>query len=70
MKRKKIRILIGNQYVDVTFDFDDDEIDGECEEMMAGYAFFTAYVAGDIKVEIEDIDNEEHCHDNISKVKH
>ncbi len=70
MKTKKIRILIGDQYVDVTFDFDDDEIDGESEEMMAGYAFFTAYADGKIKVEIEDIDNEEHCHDKISKVKH
>jgi len=57
MKTKKARITIGNQYVDVTIKFDDDEIDDD--EMIAGYAFFSAYIAGEIKVEIKDIDNVE-----------
>jgi len=55
VKTKKARITIGNQYVDVTIKFDEDEIDDE--ELIAGYAFFSAYIAGEIKVEIKDIDN-------------
>jgi len=61
VKTKKIKIIIGDQYVEVTIEFDEDEIDGE--ELIAGNAFYTAYALGLIKVEIEDIDNEEHCHD-------
>lgn len=68
MKTKKVRISIGDQYIDVTIDFNEDEIDED--EFIAGYAFYSAYVTGAITVKIQDIDNEEHGHDKISKVKH
>jgi len=67
VKTKKIRITIEDKYVDVTLDLDElyeDEIDNEEadeEELLATYAFMAAYVAGAITVEIQDINNEEDC---------
>lgn len=59
MKTKKIRITIVNEYVDVTIKFDKDEN----EESMIASAFCQAYVAGAMKVDIQDTDNKEHCHE-------
>lgn len=57
MKRKKVRISIGKEYVDITIQFDEDEISDP--GLVAGHAFFTAYEKGLIKIEIQDVDNEE-----------
>ena len=65
MKIKKVRIAIEDKYVDVTLDLeelDDDEIGEEEEdELIASYAFIAAYIAGAITIDIQDIENEENC---------
>ena len=66
MKTKKIRIAIENKYVDVTLDLDEIDYEEEDEEeLIASYAFIAAYVAGAITVEIQHIDNEEPCHEQM-----
>jgi len=58
MKTKKVRISIGNEYIDITTQFDEDKISDD--GLIAGDAFFTAYEKGLIKIVIQDVDNEEH----------
>jgi len=58
MIAKRIKITIGNSYVEIDLEFDDDELEGDdgSPEMIANYAMLSAYDSGDIQVEIIDID--------------
>jgi len=60
MKTKRIKITIGDKYVEIDLAFDDDEIDDTDEELIAHYGFLGAYAAGEIQIDIQDIDNAEY----------
>ena len=58
MIAKRIKLIIGKSHIEVDLEFDEIELeDGDDDpEMMASYAMLAAYAAGEIEIEITDID--------------